>query len=106
MGKKMVFQKIFECPIKKQQLRRQQKKILEGQRRDQSKEKHVIKQEITEQRKLAEMSKKLVNMTLTVIHHSEKICSTKGKSDKEEVYPDLKILSRELRKVSREAKQE
>ena len=29
-----------------------------------------------------------------------------GKSVKEEVYPDSKILSRELRKVSREAKQE
>ena len=92
--KKMVFQKIFECPIKRfhiicslgkmnktfrLQSRRQQKKISEDQRRVQSRERHVIKQEVTEQRKLEEMSRKLVSMTLIVIYRLEKICSTKGK---------------------------
>lgn len=38
--------------------------------------------------------------------YPDKLILILGKSDKEEVYPDLKILSRELRKVSREAKQE
>ena len=64
----------------RQQWRRQQKKILEDQRRVQSRERHVIKQEVIEQRKLEEMSRKLVSMTLIVIYRLEKICSTKGKA--------------------------
>ena len=93
--KKTVFQKIFECPTKRfdiicsrekmsenfrRQWRRQQKKISEDQRRVQSREKHVIRQEVTDRRKLEEMSRKLVSMTLIVIYRLGKICSTKGKA--------------------------
>ena len=83
----------------RQQWRRQQKKILEDQRRVQSRERHVIKQEVIEQRKLEEMSRKLVSMILIVIYHLEKICSTKGKQN----YPysmKIRILSREKNRYS------
>ena len=79
VGYHMFSQKITTHNFR-QQWRRQQKKILEDQRRVQSRERHVIKQEVIEQRKLEEMSRKLASMILIVIYHLEKICSTKGKA--------------------------
>ena len=93
VGYHMFSQKINTFNFR-QQWRRQQKKILEDQRRVQSRERHVIKQEVIEQRKLEEMSRKLVSMILIVIYHLEKICSTKGKA-KLSIFHENWNLSRE-----------